>query len=123
MIAIAALALGLTVGPTPEFSDAYERAKRYISDPAASDFASKVFSPKAYDQLDRATSICRAKHRPVKNTGFILVVSYHDGKADHVYLDRDAPYSRCIAEKMTAAAYPDSPIKDFAQDYEISMDY
>jgi hypothetical protein len=123
MIAIAALALGLTVGPGPEFSEAYERAKRYVDDKAAEDFNLNVFSAKVYDQMDRIVAVCRTKARPVKNTFFILVVSYKDGKADHVFLDRDAPYSRCIAERMSAVAYPDSPIKDFAQDYEITMDY
>jgi hypothetical protein len=123
MIAIAALALGLTVGPGPDFTDAYDRAKRYVADQAAGDFQAKVYSPKVDDLMDRAISACRAKARPVKNTSFTLVVSYRDGKADHIFLDRDAPYSRCIAERMSAIAYPDSPVKDFAQDYEISMDY
>jgi hypothetical protein len=123
MIAIAALALGLTVGPGPDFSEAYERAKRYGDDKAASEFLSKGFHPAVDDKMDRVIADCRRRARPVKDTFFIVVISYKGGKADHVFLDRDAPYSRCIAERLSALAYPDSPVADFAEDFEITMDY
>jgi hypothetical protein len=123
MIAIAALAVAVATGPTPDFQDAYQRAKRYEADPAAIKFDDEVFTPKITSRLTQITAGCQRKNRPVKDLFFTVVISYRDGKADHIYLDRDAPYSRCIAEGLAALPYPDSPVKDFAQDFEISMNY
>ena len=93
MIAIAALALGLTAGPGPDFSEAYERAKRYAADKNGVDFVDKTFFPKVGDQIQRAMQDCKGRAHPMKNT-FVI-----------------------------ALPYPDSPVPDFAEDLEITMDY
>jgi hypothetical protein len=123
MIAIAALALGLTIGGA-DYDEAFARAKHYENDAKVRLFVDGTFAPKINPQLAKALGDCRKTlHLKPGVYEFTVVISYRDGKPNRILLDKDTPVGRCAAEGLAAAAYPDNPpYADLAEDLEVTAD-
>jgi hypothetical protein len=99
MIAIAALALGLSIGG-PDYASAYARAKAYERIPAARVFMQGLVNPKLQAEIARVANDCQRRYRPKANVEFILVISY------------------------AATAYPENPpFPDLAEEVHFILQY
>jgi hypothetical protein len=107
MIAIAALALGLTIGGA-DYEEALARARRFETDAKAQAFLEGTLEPKLQLLLQNGLGACRKQRNP-KSDALFFVISYRDGKPDRILLRKDTPFGRCIAEALTAGDYPLNP--------------
>ena len=115
MSALAALALGVTIGGSA-YDDAFARGQRSMADPAERSFYKTVLLPQIQGDLGRVVLHCaqQMKHGDDMAT-VIVVIDYTAGAASQIFLDKDTPVGRCVADGIAAIAFPAAPIPDFAE--------
>ena len=117
MIAIAALAVAVTVGGA-EFDAAAARAKQWDDDPAANAFVATQLMPRINGHTTIKT--CLDRYPGASRPPFTLVVSWNGGVPDRVYLDADTPFARCVAQVFAEADLPSQPpYPDFAETFHM----
>ena len=109
MIALVALALGLTVGGM-DFDLSFVRAKHYAKDDKARAFIDQTLLPKVGPQFSKIVGDC-SNQLDLKSTvyEFTIVISYRHGVVDKILLDKETPIGRCVAEGLTQVDYPAQP--------------